>query len=300
MLSIVIPYYKLTFFKATLNSLSNQVNKQFKVYIGNDNSPENPVSLLENYKDKFDFEYHKFAENVGGISLVQQWERCIALSRDEKWIMILGDDDFLGENVVEEFYRQLNEVQSVNSNVVRFATQLVNKDLNNKSKIFQHPKLESPENSFYRKLKLDSRSSLSEYIFKREVYNQFKFREFPLAWYSDDYAWMHFACNKPIFTINNAVVFISISDNSISGSRDNRNKKNRAEIQFFDYLIKNRIQLFNKKQRLDILYHTELCFLNDGKIKSEQWTFFWKMYLKYFEIVPFFKFVRRYILSKLN
>lgn len=300
MLAIVIPYYKLTFFETTLESLANQTNKRFNVYIGNDASPENPKNLLEKYQGKFDFEYHRFEENLGATSLVKQWERCIALSGDEEWIMILGDDDFIGENVVEEFYKQLNEVQSVNSNLIRFATKLVNENSNKKSDIFQHPRLESPENSFYRKLKLGSRSSLSEYIFKRKIYNQFKFYDLPLAWHSDDYAWMYFADKKPIFTINNAVVFISVSESSISGSQDNRDEKNKAEILFFDYLIKNRLHLFKKNQRLDILYHSELSFLNDGKIKPEQWDFFWKMYVKYFELIPFLKFIRRYIRSKLK
>ena len=103
MLAIIIPYFKLTFFEATLDSLANQTDQRFKVYIGNDASLENPADLLEKYKGKFDFEYHRFEENLGGISLTQQWERCIKLSNDEEWFMILGDDDYLSKNVVSEF-----------------------------------------------------------------------------------------------------------------------------------------------------------------------------------------------------
>jgi len=55
MLAIVIPYYKLTFFEATLQSLADQTDKRFKVYIGDDASPENPSRLLERYQGKFDF-----------------------------------------------------------------------------------------------------------------------------------------------------------------------------------------------------------------------------------------------------
>jgi len=40
MLAIVVPYYKLTFFEETLKSLKSQTNKKFKVYIGDDASPE--------------------------------------------------------------------------------------------------------------------------------------------------------------------------------------------------------------------------------------------------------------------
>ncbi len=71
MLGIVIPFYKLTNFEATLESLANQTDQGFKVYIGDDASLENPVELLEKYKGKFDFVYHRFETNLGGISLVK-------------------------------------------------------------------------------------------------------------------------------------------------------------------------------------------------------------------------------------
>ncbi len=100
MLAIVIPYFKLIFFEETLQSLANQTDNRFKVYIGDDASPENPSDLLEKYQGQFDFGYHKFKENLGGVSLVKQWERCIALSQKEEWIMILGDDDLLDHSIV--------------------------------------------------------------------------------------------------------------------------------------------------------------------------------------------------------
>ena len=53
MLAIVIPYFKLTFFEATLQSLANQTDKRFKVYIGDDASPESPIFLLENEEELF-------------------------------------------------------------------------------------------------------------------------------------------------------------------------------------------------------------------------------------------------------
>ena len=67
MLAIIIPFYKLTYFEETLQSLANQTDKRFKVYIGDDSSPENPLDLLGKFKEKFDFVYYKFDKNVGGI-----------------------------------------------------------------------------------------------------------------------------------------------------------------------------------------------------------------------------------------
>jgi hypothetical protein len=40
MLAIIIPYYKLCFFEENLQSLAAQTDKRFKVYIGDDASPE--------------------------------------------------------------------------------------------------------------------------------------------------------------------------------------------------------------------------------------------------------------------
>lgn len=51
-LAIVIPFFKLDYFEKTLESLANQTNKNFNLYIGDDFSPETPLKLLEKYKDK--------------------------------------------------------------------------------------------------------------------------------------------------------------------------------------------------------------------------------------------------------
>jgi len=75
---------------------------------------KNPEALLEKYQKSFDFLYHRFDENLGGISLTRQWERCITLTANEKWIMILGDDDILGVNVVEDFYQSVTEIEYKN------------------------------------------------------------------------------------------------------------------------------------------------------------------------------------------
>jgi glycosyltransferase involved in cell wall biosynthesis len=85
-LAIVVPYFKLTFFEATLESLANQTDKRFKVYIGDDASPENPSSLLEQYKESINFKYKRFYNSIGSISLVKQWEHCMTMVQEEEWM----------------------------------------------------------------------------------------------------------------------------------------------------------------------------------------------------------------------
>jgi glycosyltransferase involved in cell wall biosynthesis len=236
MLAIIIPYYKLAFFEATLQSLANQTNKQFKVYIGDDASPEDCSALLKKFEGSFDFNYHRFETNLGGTSLSKQWERCIAMSSNEEWMMILGDDDWLSDNVVEEFYKNLNSNKN-KYNVVRFATKLFFSNKQEYSNTYHHPVEEKYAATYLKKLKGTTRSSLSENIFKRKMYTKHGFHNYPLAWNSDDRAWFDFSESKPIFTINEAIVYVSVSEGSISGMDNNLEIKNRSQALFYSYLL---------------------------------------------------------------
>lgn len=293
MLAIIIPYFKLTFFEATLQSLAAQTCPDFKVYIGDDASHEDPTLLLENYKGKFDFVYHRFETNFGGTSLTQQWERCIALSENEPWLMILGDDDALGANVVEAFYKNLEEIEKVGSNVIRFATQSIDKLKNSKSKVFVNPKYEKASSFYFRRYLGLARSSLSEHIFNRESYLRYSFKDYPLAWHSDDYAWIDFAENKPIFAINEAIVTITVSDQSLTGLRDNYEEKNLAESLFYMDLIEYKLRLFEKKARLPLLLQAEVSIKKNRKLTSKEWSILSLKYVKNFSIIPILKFIRR-------
>jgi hypothetical protein len=261
MLAIVIPYYKLTFFEATLHSLANQTDTRFKVYIGDDASPEDPSDLLENYKGQFDFVYHYFEENLGGTSLVKQWERCIALSGEEEWIMILGDDDVLGFNVVEEFYKNLEGIKAV-SKVIRFATQKIDcKNINILNELYLHPKIEKSTEYFFRHF----RSSLSEYIFSKEKVLTIGFKDFPLGWFSDVLAVLEFSDFKELYTINEALVYIRISGLSISGSQRDPDLKSKSAFKFYYYLLSEKSNHFTKTEKHVLLKKINNSYLNNKK-----------------------------------
>lgn len=294
MLSIIIPYYKFTFFEATLQSLANQTDKRFKVYIGNDASPESPLDLLDKVQGKFDFDYHRFESNLGGTSLAQQWERCIALSGDEEWIMVLGDDDVLGENVVEKFYFHLPEFQS-KSNVVRYASQLVYESEKTKSKIFTNPAWESAPDAFYRKFKRIAMSSLSEYVFSRNVFEKYGFHDYPLAWNSDDHAWLVFCEEKPIYSINESIVYPRMSSENITGRQDNMALKNKSSAAFYHFLIQDQLRHFTRYQSVKIVrkYYFELKKVKSLGIKD--WLFILKHYLKNLNLLAIKDFLRKFI-----
>lgn len=294
MLAVVIPYYKLAFFEGTLQSFAGQTNQRFKVYIGDDASPEDPTALLEKYKGKFDFTYHRFDCNLGGTSLSQQWERCITLSTSEEWLMILGDDDYLGENVVEQFYLHLPEFQ-FRANVVRFASQLVYEPEKTKSRIYTNPIWETATDAFYRKFKRIAMSSLSEYVFSRNAFEKHGFYNYPLAWNSDDRAWLDFSDDQPIYSINEALVYPRMSNLNITGKSDNWKLKNESSAAFYHFLIVDKLKQYTKYQRIKIIrkYYFEI-----KKVKSldtKDWIFLLKHYLGNLNFLGIKDFLKKYV-----
>ncbi len=296
MVAIIIPYYKLTFFEATLQSLALQTNKNFKVYIGNDASPENPESLLKIYKNKFDFEYKKFDTNLGSISLVKQWKRCFNMSNNESWTMILGDDDVLSENAIYEFYENLPKINSNNIKVVKFATQIINENSENSTKIFNHKELESANDFFYKKHKGLTRSSLSEHVFETNSLKQYFFYDFPMAWHSDDLAILECSNFDTIFTINNAIAFIRVSDLSISGNQNFKTEKLKATQFYFERLTNLYLNKFNKINREIIISNIEYFYFRNRNFKK--YIEISKLQLIYFGFIGFLKFNRRIYLNR--
>ncbi|SHL54194.1 glycosyltransferase family A protein [Flavobacterium xanthum] len=297
MLAIVIPYYKLSFFEETLQSLANQTDKRFKVYIGDDASLKNPSNLIEKYRGQFDFVYHRFESNLGGISLVKQWERCIAMIGEEEWIMILGDDDYLDSTVVNSWHKHYDAFYN-KSNVVRFASKAVDMRLNGFiSDSFTHPLWENATDSYYRRFKGQTRSSLSEYVFSKESFLKYGFRDFPLAWHSDDAAWLDFSNDKLIYTICESNIFVRHSDECISGSKENQDLKSIASENFCTQCIYTKLPLFVREQRKDLLMYYETSIKNNRKLKFNEWYKLMYFYTLNFQFIQLLKCFRRFIKS---
>ena len=294
MLAIIIPYYKLTFFEETLKSLSNQTDKRFKVYIGDDASIENPSKLLNEFQGKFDFVYHRFEINLGSVSLTKQWERCIDLCKKEEWLMILGDDDFLGETVIESWYKNFDAFYT-KAEVIRFATKMIVQENNEISDKFEHPIWEKATDAYLRKFNHLTRSSLSEYVFSKKTFNKYHFDNYPLAWNSDDQAWLDFSDNKSIFTINECVVYVRLSSSNISGKTDNFLLKNNSQILFYKKLIKEKLHYFENTQRLLFLNRYENDILKTRKLTSAEWIFLLVYHLKWFDYNDFKKILKRFL-----
>lgn len=302
MLAIVIPYYNYNFFEFTLNSLASQTDKRFKVYVGDDAGSVNPKQILNNYQNKFNLKFKRFENNLGGISLVEQWERCINLIEDETWVQILGDDDVLDPNCVSSFYKSLEEVEANNCQVIRFASRYIDskgKPLAN-YKDYYHPKLQKSTESFFLHFLGKSRSSLSEHIFRKTSYEKHKFYNFPLAWHSDDRAWLDFTNQGNLYTINEAIVEVRLSNDNISGKLDNLCLKKKARYRFFKYLIFVKLMYFEKHQKIKLLLEFGILMKEQNKINLGNVIYVIFQFIKIGAFYSLLRFVRRLYIAKFN
>lgn len=288
-LAIVIPYFKITFFEDTLKSLANQTNKNFTVYIGDDASPDDPSSLLKKYKDKFKYKYFRFNKNLGGVSLVQQWNRCIEKVDLEEWVMILGDDDYLGDKVIESWYNNFKIFEN-KSSVVRFSSCKIDGIGKQTSDFFYSEETQDSIDFLFN----HKRSSLSEYIFKKNKILKIGFKDFPLAWCTDTLAVFEFSLHNQIYTINKAVVYVRITNLSISGKTINNKLKYIASENFSKYVILNYYFYFDKNQKQLLLLGYENAMKRNKTIKIVDWSFLLKKHLKNLNMLQISKFAFRF------
>lgn len=235
-LAIVIPYYNIKYFEQTLQSVANQSNKNFRLYIGNDASNDNPLPLIKKYFKDTDYLYYDYKENFGGKNLAFQWERILE-NIQEEWFQILGDDDIISVNFVDEFYQCLLKVKSQDISAIKFLHNWVNEE-NKTLEIFDY-KTENINavDFFIKKYRNQVKSSLSENIFETKKLRKYGFAKIPLAWGSDDLALLCFSDYKDFFYNRKSVVKVRISDSSISGSQNISAQKKIAYNSFRENVI---------------------------------------------------------------
>jgi glycosyltransferase involved in cell wall biosynthesis len=237
-LAIIIPAYKAAFLEACLASIAAQTNKNFHLYIGDDASPEALYQIIEEFEPLIPISYHRFEENLGSTSLTRQWERCIALSKNESYIWLFSDDDIMPADAVERFYLTLQQTKAIFS-LYRFKLALIDKTGTVIYKNREIPEIETNLDFSLRHLGESFHSSVVEFIFKREAYNKFGgFVEFPLAWCSDDATWAKLSMDKGIYTIHGEPIYWRTFDSiNISSSKLYSDEKFYSSIKYLEWLI---------------------------------------------------------------
>ncbi len=237
-LAVVIPAYKSRYFRETLASLARQTNRDFKVYIGDDASPEPLEKIVREFSNEMPIHYVRFEKNLGRISLTKHWERCVELG-NEPWVWMFSDDDIADANCVEKFYLELKATGG-RHDLYRFNTVSIGGDGRPLSENAAHPQNESGADFLVARLRGRRTSYAQELIFSRlacELTGGFP--DFPLAWASDDAFIAQMGIRKTIHVIPGARVSWRLSGQNISGenSRGTAAQKFQACREFVQWAV---------------------------------------------------------------
>lgn len=202
--------------------------------MGDDCSPESIGNIVEQYKDKINLVYQRFDTNLGGKDLVAQWERCIAMSKNEPFIWLFSDDDVMEPNCVEALLKQIDETKG-NYNLYHFDVNEINDKGEITKSLPEYPQ-ELGAYDFYKgKTSGLYRSYVVENVFSRKVYEQSGgFKNFDLAWGSDVATWCIFCGEKGMYKVPDTKVCWRRSAENITPdkSRAISERKLMAECEF--------------------------------------------------------------------
>lgn len=124
-------------------------------------------------------------------------------------------------------------------------------------------------------------------------YSKHGFYNYPIAWNSDDRAWLDFSEKKPLYSINTGSVYIRLSDQSLSGRKGNDYDKNTANYRFLNYIVHTKLAYYDKYIRHRILDRYEYSIKKVRKLYSHEWLLILFSYVKYFDYVSLKKVLKR-------
>jgi len=269
-LAIIIPAYKGSFLKQALESISAQTNKDFAVYIGNDDSPEDLETIIKEFEKDLPIQYQKFEKNIGKESLIKSWERCVALSHNESWIWLFADDDEMSSECVEAFYKMNPRTE----NVYRF-NMTMKVDQEKLLESTKYPASEQPREFLASRLAYRYDSAMSNVIFSRNSYEKFGgFVEFPLAWGSDDASILEFARFGLIVTIPAGNVSWRQSDQNISANMTNDMliAKFHAREQYLKWILSQKKSFFTDEKEAFSTLQPWIFHGYEVELKQAPWT----------------------------
>jgi len=213
--TIGIPAFKATFFKECLESIVNQNFRDFEVIIVDDASPENIAEIAKPYLSD-QIWYQRNEKNFGALHVVENWNTCLNLAKGD-YFVLMGDDDRMDINYLEEFDRLIN--QYPDCKVYHCRSVIIDEESNPITLTEPRPEFETVYDSILERLKGNRLAFISDYVFHTQTLkNNGGFFKLPLAWASDDisvyiaadtYGTAH--TNKPVFQYRRSSITISNS-----------------------------------------------------------------------------------------
>ena len=209
--SICIPAYKSLFLKESIESVLNQKYLNYELIILNDDSPQ-PVEKIVDSISSSKIKYYKNTINVGAKNLVHNWNKCLSYCTGD-YIVIMGDDDSLEPNYLEEFNLLIDRYPDLD--VYHCRSKIIDEESNPIMLTPSWPEFETVYDCIWHRITERRSQYISDFVYKISTLREKDgFYDLPLAWGSDDIS-AFLACSKKGIAHTNKPVF-NYRSNSLS------------------------------------------------------------------------------------
>jgi glycosyltransferase involved in cell wall biosynthesis len=213
--SIGISAYKSLFLEECISSILNQSYTCFELIIINDHSPESVTSVVKEFEDSR-IQYFENDKNIGAENLVLNWNECLNKA-DGDFFIIMGDDDRMEINYLEEFVNLINKYP--NLDIYHCRSLII--DENSQPIVFTPscPEYESLYDNIWHRINDKRRQFISDFVYRTLTLKQLDgFFYMPLAWSSDNISAYRACGDKGIAHINKPIFNYRINRYTISSS----------------------------------------------------------------------------------
>jgi glycosyltransferase involved in cell wall biosynthesis len=196
-LAVIVPAFRTRYLERSLQSIVAQTDKRFNLYVFDDASPEPIESMVRKFQDRLPLSYHRFAENLGGRSLPQHWDRCVE-HISERWVWLFSDDDEMEPTCVEALWREIVTTDG-GFDLYRFNSRCIDKQSQVIAVNEPYPVEEWGKDFLLVRLLEQRASYAQELVFSRAAWkNAGGFPDYPMAWAADDAFIARMGKDKPI------------------------------------------------------------------------------------------------------
>jgi glycosyltransferase involved in cell wall biosynthesis len=238
--SIIIPAFKAQHLRQAVQSVLAQSCGDYELLVVDD-SPHELKTELTDFHDHRIY-YHRTPHNLGGQDPSRTWSYALQFAKGEL-IILLGDDDELAPNYLEEMKRLAGQHPA--ASIYRARLQLTDEDGNVVDYGWPLPKIETWDEFLYFRHRHGRLQSTSEMVVRASSLREIGgYLPMPLALGSDDLTWLTLSVNHPIISTNHTY------------ARWRRHSQSISDAVWSE-----------KKQRpyLNELYRKMILFLNEHK-----------------------------------
>jgi glycosyltransferase involved in cell wall biosynthesis len=213
--SLIIPAYKPHHLRQAIQSVLAQSYDDYELIVVDDSSPHELKTELTDFYDHR-MHYHRTPHNLGAQDPSRTWNYALQFGKGEL-IILLGDDDELAPNYLEEMKRLAD--RHPNASIYRARLQLTDENGLVVDYGWPLPEVETWDEFLYFRHRHGRLQSTSEMAVRASRLREMGgYVAMPLALGSDDHTWLRLSVKHPIISTNRTYARWRRHAQSISGS----------------------------------------------------------------------------------